>query len=206
MAILAPLAHGRSWLARSIHRASFDNRRFWNRRYVEDPAKGSGPGSRGENLRLKVDLIRSIVENDQIRTVLDIGCGDIAVVRSLPIGSYFGIDISDVVVERNRQIKPEWRFVCADLTGPFVPPPAELVLCLDVLIHQRSSRAYLAILSKTLAAAGKVALISGYSGQNPGWNVFYHEPLTSSIRRLCPEARIERLAEYRDTDLLRVEK
>jgi Methyltransferase domain len=201
MTIISP-----QWVARAFRRMTFDNRQFWNQRYIEDPEKGSGPGSRGENLNLKQNLVHSVIAEYQVKTILDIGCGDIAALRSLDIQSYVGIDISDVIVERNRHLKPAWQFVCADLNGPYDPPPAELVLCLDVLIHQKSRQHYLTILSKVLAATEKVALISGYSQRDPGWNVFYHEAIANSIHRLCRDARIQKIAEYRMTELFKIEK
>jgi hypothetical protein len=132
-------------------------------------------------------------------------CGDIAVLGSLAIDSYMGVDISNVIIERNKLARPQWQFVCADLTGYYRPPSADLVLCFDVLIHQRSRAHYLVILAKILGATERIALISGYSKRDPGWNVFFHEPITESIQRLVPAARIKKLAEYRGTDLIKVE-
>jgi SAM-dependent methyltransferase len=193
-------------LPRAFRRTAFDNRRFWNQRYIENPEKGSGPGSRGEILLLKSKLIQSVIAENDIETVLDIGCGDIAPLREIELGHYLGVDISDVIVEKNRRLKPQWQFVCADLTGDHCPPSADLVLCLDVLIHQKKKQSYLAILSKTLSCTKKVALISGYSKGDPGWNVFFHEPIIASIKRLSPQARIMSMGAYRGTDLIKVEK
>lgn len=201
-----PLAKTMRWLRRTLRRQRFENRRFWNARYIEDPSKGSGPGSRGENLVLKNDLVRATIEAFGIRSVLDIGCGDLAALEKLAIDRYVGVDISNVIVERNKQLHPDWQFVCEDLAGKYVPAPAELVLCFDVLIHQRSRQAYEAILSKALTAAERVALISGYSHREHGWKVFFHEPIADSIRRLLPHAKVDHLAEYRATDLFRVVK
>ena len=195
-----------SWLAQRLQRHTFDNRRFWNERYAVDPDKGSGPGSRGEFLRLKNELIRSVIDEHKVTSILDIGCGDIAALQSISVERYCGIDISDVVIARNGLACPHWKFLCEDLTGDYVPEPAEFVLCLDVLIHQKSFQDYSSILSKSLNAAKKIALISGYSSADPGWNVFFHEPITHSIRRLRPQARrVKQLAEYRGTDLFAVE-
>jgi SAM-dependent methyltransferase len=191
-----------SWLQQVIRRRGFDNRSFWNQRYAQDPAMGSGPGSRAENLELKNALIARVLEEQGVTSVLDVGCGDIEILRGLSIASYTGIDISDVVVARNRTLRPEWTFLCADLAGDFVPPEAELVMCLDVLIHQKRRQDYDAILGKALRAARKVALVSGYGKPDPGWNVFFHEPLLDSVRRIRPDASIEPLAEYRGTELL----
>ncbi len=187
-------------------RSNFDNRDFWNQRYADDPLKGSGPGSRGNILKLKSVLVKKIVETYGIKTILDVGCGDIAMLPSLEFEGYVGVDISDVVIGRNRLLRPELEFVCADLSGSYSPRPAELTLCLDVLIHQKDRGSYLAVLSKALSAAQKVALISGYSEPDPGWNVFFHEPISASIGRLSPNSRMMTVAQYRGTDLVVVEK
>jgi SAM-dependent methyltransferase len=200
------LTKGLRWLRHAFRRRNFENREFWNTRYVEDPEKGSGPGSRGENVILKNDIVRQTIETHKIKSVLDIGCGDLATMGMLEIERYVGIDISDVIVERNRQLRPQWQFLREDLAGGYRPDPAELVLCFDVLIHQKTRQAYEAILSKALAAAHRVALISGYSHPEHGWKVFFHEPIEQSIRRLCPNAEVTRVTTYRETDLFRVVK
>jgi SAM-dependent methyltransferase len=191
--------------ANRLQRAIFNNRNFWNQRYTTDLEKGSGPGSRGDSLRFKREIIKSLVLEHKILSILDIGCGDIAILDDVDISSYVGLDISDVIIERNRALRPNWTFLCEDLTGPFVPPSAELVLCLDVLIHQRRRRDYLTLLEKALHSGSKVVLLSGYNRKDPGWNVFYYEPLVESVRRMSPGSQIERLGEYRSTDLIKVE-
>jgi hypothetical protein len=111
------------------------------------------------------------------------------------------------LTRRCLQPYPTAPFDTGDEQLPFEPPAADLVLCLDVLIHQRKRAGYLTILEKALHAAGKVALVSGYSSrdQDPGWNVFFYEPLVDSIRRICPTGQVERLGEYRGTDLIKVQ-
>lgn len=194
------------WLRHALRRRTFENRPFWNARYVEAPAKGSGPGSRGENVALKNDIVRQTIAAHNIQSVLDVGRGDLAAMGKLEIDRYVGIDISDVIVERNRQLRPQWQFLREDLAGAYRPDPAELVLCFDVLIHQKSRQAYEAILSKALAAAQRVALISGYSHAEHGWKVFFREPIEQSIRRLCPRGEVSHVTTYRATDLFRVVK
>ncbi len=193
-------------ILRHLRRYRFNNSRFWDRRYRRDLHLGSGPGSRGENLVLKSRIISAGIAEHGISSVLDIGCGDIAILDSLAIAGYVGIDISSVIIERNRLRRPDWTFICADLRGSFNPPAADMVLCLDVLIHQRAKQHYLAILTKAIQSAKKLTLVSGYSKPDPTGNhtVFYHEPIEMSVRRICPQASIEKLAEYRATDLLKI--
>jgi SAM-dependent methyltransferase len=185
-----------------IRRMRFDNRRFWNDRYSTNMDKGSGPGSRGIHLELKSRIIRGLVDRDEIASVLDIGCGDIEILRDVKVQKYTGIDISDVVIRRNRTLRPDWAFVCADVATDHVPKPADLVLCLDVLIHQKHLEAYTAIVSKAVHATRKIALFSGYAGPPPdGWNVWFHEPLRASLSRVSGNARLTKLDGYRSTEL-----
>jgi SAM-dependent methyltransferase len=192
------------FLDRHIRRRIFANRAFWNYRYANDPEKGSGPGSRGEFRTLKSQIVRATLEVDQPETVLDIGCGDIAILDDVEIDRYVGVDISPIIVKKNKLVRPAWQFVCEDMTGEFVPEPADLVLCLDVLIHQRTLADYRSILSKALGAARRVLLVSGYAAPDSGWNVFYHEPIERSVQNICPNAGSEMIAEYRGTRLLKV--
>ena len=64
-------------IAEFWRRVTFNNHKFWNRRYETDLVKGSGPGSRNENLLLKSSIIKQTIDQYAINTVLDIGCGDI---------------------------------------------------------------------------------------------------------------------------------
>lgn len=194
----------RLWLGNLFRRLAFDNRRFWDARYDRDPQVGSGPGSRNEHLLLKNGVVRETIEEYDIKSIVDIGCGDIAILRDIHVEDYVGIDLSSIVVAKNKNLKRNWTFLCRDLTRGYTPPNADLILCLDVLIHQKSRSNYRTILGKAIAATRKVALISGYSRPALGWNVFFHEPLATSIQKICPAAHIQKIAEYRETDLLRV--
>lgn len=184
-----------------IRRRRFDNRRFWNDRYSINMVKGSGPGSRGIYLELKNRIISELIYRDEIASVVDIGCGDIEILRDVKVPKYTGIDISDVVVQRNRTLRPDWAFVCADVATHYVPEPADLILCLDVLIHQKHLLAYTTIVSKAVQATRRIALFSGYAGRPDGWNVWFHEPLRVSLSRVAGNARLTKLDEYRSTEL-----
>jgi hypothetical protein len=59
-----------------------------------------------------------------------------------------------VIVARNRTLRPEWSFENLDAAADGARlPSADLVLCLDVLIHQKSSADYERILQHALGAA-----------------------------------------------------
>jgi 2-polyprenyl-3-methyl-5-hydroxy-6-metoxy-1,4-benzoquinol methylase/tetratricopeptide (TPR) repeat protein len=162
----------------------FNNRLFWDFRYAHDPVLGSGYGSRGAVLNYKRELVRSFVDQLKPKSVLDIGCGDCEVGAELPDELYTGIDISPVAVEQNRARLPHRRFVC----GSFLDidlDPADLVVCFDVLIHLVDGDVYESFVKRLVTEAGTCGLVSGYEEDpNAGRGmVFYHEPLSKTLRR-----------------------
>jgi hypothetical protein len=59
---------------REERQESFDNRLFWNARYQENPELGSGLGSRGEWLEYKQRILVEKLKEQEIKTILDVGC------------------------------------------------------------------------------------------------------------------------------------
>jgi len=139
-----------------------DNRKFWNERYQSLPALGSGPGSRAYAAWLKRRLIESIVAERNIRSILDIGCGDMywMPADSLAGVAYTGVDISDLIVQQNRLRFPDAEFLLHDIAAAPLPRGADLVICFDVLIHQIDEAQFSAALRNILATIEDTALIS----------------------------------------------
>lgn len=188
----------------------FDNASFWDERYQTNIALGSGAGSRGEFLLLKRRLLTQLLRQFQPASILDVGCGDIEVAQSLPFnGSYTGIDLSAVVIERNRAIRPDWQFIQGDFVaiGRTAELQADLVLCLDVLIHQHDKETYRAFVRALLDASRSVLVVNGFetlprSGRlSP--NVAFHEPLSHTLRE-SGVTTMEALAGMRRTGIFLV--
>jgi len=193
-------------------KARFDNVAFWDERYRTNIALGSGAGSRGEFLRQKRDLLRHLIASLQPRSILDVGCGDIEVTREIEFqGSYMGIDVSPYVITRNREIRPEWDFVEGDFIALSRSHPlqADLVLCLDVLIHQHDPDTYRAFVQQLLQASRVALVVNGFtafprSGRlSP--NVAFHEPLVRTLQE-CGVEHLESLAQFRRTSIVLVDK
>ena len=141
-----------------------DNAVFWDRRYRDLPALGSGPGSRGYAVFVKRRIVRDVIRRYAPATVLDVGCGDMSLVdENLFAGiAYVGVDISSVIVERNALRFPGYTFVLRDIAGEPLGLRADLVLSFDVLIHQLTRAAFDAALGRILDAID-VAGVIGYS-------------------------------------------
>ena len=161
----------------------FENRVFWDMRYAHFKERGSGVGSRGENLEYKRQLLRD-QGAEQALSVLDVGCGDLEVVKALNLRGYVGVDQSATTLNIAKRARPDWTFLPAPAQDT---PAAELVLCFEVLIHQESSAAYLKLIDYLAEKTRRILLVSGYEAdsdairQNP--MLFFHEPLSLSLAR-----------------------
>jgi hypothetical protein len=139
-----------------------DNRSFWNNRYRTFPRVGSGPGSRGYAARKKNLLIRQVIAEFQVQTILDIGCGDMCWMDEeiAAVCQYQGYDIAEVIVARNRIAYPALEFAIHDIVTSPIGRIGDLVVCFDLLIHQIDEAGFRAALTHTLAAIGRVGLLS----------------------------------------------
>jgi SAM-dependent methyltransferase len=168
----------------------FDNREFWDRRYADNAALGSGIGSRGENLLHKRAIVERFLQRLAPKTMLDVGCGDHEVLRTVThLPGYVGLDVSGVVVARNRLMFPQRRFECLDFVdcADLQALRADVVLCTEVLIHQHRREQFDGLLRNIVAAAAKGGLVSGYMyDPRPAIAsdiIAWHEPITDALMR-----------------------
>lgn len=152
----------------------FDNESFWNNRYIKTQWLGSGPGSRGIAQYYKAHILNEMLSKYTIGSIVDIGCGDMCWVQTellqenLLAGiDFLGIDISDVIVERNAQLFPDFKFIKSDISKVQVEKPTDLVLCFDVLIHQPTLDHFESALKNILAATKSYCLISYHNPEQP---------------------------------------
>jgi hypothetical protein len=176
----------------------YENITSWNFRYSQFPERGSGIGSRGVNLFYKRQLLCQ-EGAEEAQSVLDVGCGDIEVVKALDLHNYLGIDSSEVALEIARRARPEWAFrhfirqkVATDI------PAKQLVLCFEVLIHQPSEQDYLALIDFLAIHTERTLLVSGYDRDPRQLGLFFYEPLEESLRRTGKFRVIKKIGTHSD--------
>jgi hypothetical protein len=179
------VAHANSAIEQVLHEA-FPNASFWDWRYLTDPERGSGGGSRGEPLEHKRKLVASVAAILQPVSVLDVGCGDGEATRGLDLGRYTGIDVSAQAVKLAQEGRPDGVYHVGSLSDR--KHVADLTLCLDVLIHEANETAYRDLVSQLLLSSTRALLVSGYESPPDRRSpiVHYHEPLSATLFRLAP--------------------
>ena len=124
----------------------------------------SGTGSTSIATAALCEQLPPLLAQLGIRTMLDAPCGDFWVRRAnLVLDQYIGVDVVPALVDANSRSdgSPARRFELLDLTET-VPPPVDLILCRDLLIHL-SYRHSLRVLSNFRQSGSRFLLIS----QNP---------------------------------------
>jgi FkbM family methyltransferase len=179
---------------------------FWDLRYAIDPELGSGVGSRGEHLEYKRALLAQLLGNSSNDSIVDVGCGDLEVTRKIAASDYTGLDVSDAALRVASQKRPEWKFGRMQAAGPI--PPADVVICMDVLIHQPDQGALASLVERLAGAARRRLLVSGYE-EPPVFTseiTRYFEPLSQVLRRTGAFADVKVVGRYRDITVFEATK
>lgn len=132
---------------------------------------GSGSGSSPANTAAYRAFLAAYMREHQIRSVLDIGCGDWQFSQFINWGDirYTGIDIVPEVVSRNQARFAHWpspRFRTGDVLGGYQIPDMDLVLCKDLLQHWPDA----AIGELGARLAGRRALLTYDYSDGPHWD------------------------------------
>jgi hypothetical protein len=181
----------------------FNNNLFWDFRYAHFLERGSGVGSRGENLEYKRSLLRA-QGIERAQSVLDVGCGDLEVIRALHIDGYVGVDTSTESIAIASRTRPDWTFLEAPAADA---PRSEFVLCLEVAIHQETREAYLDLIEYLAEKTNKTLIVSGYdealdhiAGNHM---LFFHEPLFETLANTRRFSSVRRIGAHSDVVVYR---
>jgi len=189
-----------------VIKEKFNNKLFWDHRYMINPELGSGVGSRGE-LMLKKQKILKLYGAENVDSVLDVGCGDGEVISPLDIDNYTGIDMSLEALKLSAAKRPN---------GKFIPyherenaEAADIVICLDVLLHQDSIIDYNKLILYISEKASKRLIVSGYGKSedvDSSCMCHYYEDLHSSLEKTGLFEKIYKVSRYRGLDVIVADK
>jgi hypothetical protein len=97
----------------------------------------SGYGSTFETARLYIKYINKFIKDNNVKSIIEIGCGDGVLLKYLnvPQGvSYTGYDVVESILKKNRKKFPNYTFANLNILEEDFPN-VDLILCKDVLQH-----------------------------------------------------------------------
>lgn len=149
-------------------------------------------------------LLGAIVAETAPGSVLDVGCGDLELTHDLPVARYLGLDVSAEAIAIARGRRPDWRFEVGDLLAADLTP-ADLVICLDLLVRERDRNRYRAAVRRLAGLARRELVVAGYN--QPPWlaspETFYHEPITTTLTACGLFDALTIAGGFRDTTVVR---
>ena len=148
------------------------SKEWWELWYKKDMC--SGAGSRGKNAIRKINVINYLINAYNLHSILDLGCGELYWAKNLNIEKYEGIDISDNVIKFAKTIKPEWRnnLKTMDICNYNTNSTFDLVLLMDVLLHQPDEEMFNIILDKGIQFSNKFVYFSAVGPEKNG-SIYY---------------------------------
>jgi len=144
-------------------------RNYWNKRYLR--GENSGIGSVGNYREWRWHIIDKHVE--PLDDIVDVGCGDLSFWEGRSCKQYTGIDVSEVIVQRNRLRRPHWAFICGDASEYFEGLRADVVLCLAVLFHIKNECDYVEIIKNLCRYSRKWIIINTWMKQPQSFDRSY---------------------------------
>ncbi len=172
--------------ANSIVSESFNNKIFWSFRYHKFPELGSGVGSRAQNAIYKRTLLKQY-GLEISPSILDIGCGDLEVIKELQLNNYIGVDVSPYAIIEAKRKRPECQFILLSDNNYDEIPCAHTVLCLEVLIHQKTFQDYKKTIDLLADKALARLVVSGYTHKEMHHEInhmlAFHENILDSLQK-----------------------
>ena len=136
---------------------TFSSAEYWETRYAGGGT--SGDGSRGDNARLKADYINRFVKDNEVRSVVEFGCGDGWQLSLANYPDYVGLDVSETAVEKCCVLfgmDTHKRFYRLPTLWPLT---AELALSIDVIYHLPENSVYSQHLKDVFGSAKRYVIL-----------------------------------------------
>ncbi len=165
--------------------------RYWEQRYRQ--GGNSGLGSMDALARFKAQVLNDFVARQQVRSVIEFGCGDGVQVSLSRYPDYLGLDVSPTVVQQCRQLfqgDPSKRFLVLE---EYAGQQAELALSLDVIYHLVEKPVYLEHLEALFAAATRFVGIYSTDFDRPSDAAarhIHHRKFTDWVASCAPAWRL----------------
>lgn len=116
----------------------FNSSKYWENRYIK--GGNSGSGSYNHLAEFKADTINNFIKTNNIKNLLEFGCGDGNNLALYSIENYVGVDVSSKAIEIckskfNKDISKNFFTLDEFSQIAEIIKSSELVLSLDVIYH-----------------------------------------------------------------------
>jgi len=130
---------------------------YWMKRY----AKGgnSGAGSCGRHAEFKAEVLNTLVSRENIKTIIEYGCGDGNQLRLARYENYLGFEVSPEAIRKCNTIFHNDTTKKFKLMEDYAGEEAEATLSLDVVYHMIEDDVFEAYMKRLFSSAQRFVVI-----------------------------------------------
>lgn len=169
---------------------TFSSSDYWEARYAS--GGDSGDGSRGAKAASKAAYLNWFVKDNDVKTVLEFGCGDGQQLALANYPDYIGLDVSETAVRKCRTLfalDAHKRFYLLPTMWPLT---AELVLSVDVIYHLVENSVYRKHMDDVFGSATKYVVLYTSDSHVIDPNLYtadhvLHRPVCDHVTRRFPD-------------------
>lgn len=180
----------------ALGRGFSDSEAYWIGRYAA--GGDSGAGSRGGLARYKAGYLNRLVEDEDVSSVLELGCGDGQQLALARYPAYVGFDVSPVAIELCHKRFASDRSKMFHLMSEYKGQRAELALSLDVIYHLTEDSVYDDYLTTLFGAGTRLVVVYSTDTEESRGLVAPHvrnRRFTEWVEQHAPGWRLEDVAE-----------
>ena len=148
---------------RNINADSFDSSKYWEQRYLN--GGNSGNGSYGFLVEYKRDFINQFIVENEIKSLLEYGCGDCNQLSMIKCDNIIGVDVSKTAIDLCEKLLPEITFYHLNQEN-FPNVKTDLLLSLDVIYHLVEDNVYEKYIENIINHGSKYLIIYSPSFEN----------------------------------------
>lgn len=130
---------------------------YWIKRY--ERGGNSGPGSYNKLAEFKAEIINNFVQDHNITTIIEYGCGDGNQLKLAEYPSYIGFDISTKAIDLCQKTFPNDKTKNFKLLNEYHGEKATLTLSLDVIYHLVEDDVYTAYMTRLFSSSEQFVII-----------------------------------------------
>ena len=165
--------------------------RFWERHYRAGGK--SGEGSYGRLAEFKAEVIKDILAEYEVESVVELGCGDGNQLAMIDYPRYVGFDVSPAAINRCRDrfsADPGKEFHVY-VPGAKLGADAEMAVSLDVIYHLIEDELYDQYMRDLFGAASKAVVIYSSDDERPSeWPEVRHRRFSDWVAQEAPDWRL----------------
>lgn len=130
---------------------------YWERRYRKGGT--SGAGSYGRLAQFKAEVLNRFVSENDIKSVVEFGCGDGAQLSLANYPAYIGFDVAPAAIETCKKRFQEDATKTFSLSDSVNPGVHDLSLSLDVIFHIVEDKAFHKYMTDLFDASRRFVII-----------------------------------------------